>query len=199
MTLKEKFADRAASALEDSVQAKKLFWEESSSAFWATAEELLACIHRGGKVLIFGNGGSACDALHFAGEYVNRFRLDRLPLSAVALTSDGPLITCIGNDFGFDFIFEKQVQALARPQDIVIGISTSGNSKNVILGLQAGRNVGAKTVALLGGNGGRILAECKPDFVLNVASSKDTPRIQECHEWILHTLCEVVEAGFASK
>jgi D-sedoheptulose 7-phosphate isomerase len=178
----------------ESINTKKIFWEKHEDAFWKVAQELVDCVQRGGKVLIFGNGGSACDAMHFAGEWINRFRADRRPLPAMALTSDGPLLTCIANDFGFDYVFEKQVEGLARSGDVVIGISTSGNSPNVVLGLKAAHKVGAVVIALTGGNGGKLVSENLAKHVLNVDFSKDTPRIQETHEWILHELCEVVEA-----
>ncbi len=193
--LKARFGAKVDQAMADSLKTKSDFWMNHSQSFWLVAEELVACVKRDGKVLIFGNGGSACDALHFAGEWVNRFRLDRKPLAAMALTADTPLITCIGNDFGFDHVFEKQVQAFARKADVVIGISTSGNSRNVILGLKAAQDCGAKTIGLLGGSGGKIKENLGVDFILNVDGSNDTPRIQECHEWILHSLCEVVEAA----
>jgi D-sedoheptulose 7-phosphate isomerase len=180
--------------LDDSILAKRKFWEDSKASFMQVGRLLSDLARAGeGKVLIFGNGGSACDALHFSGEWVNRFSRDRKPLACISLTADAPLLTCIGNDYAFDHVFERQVLALGRPGDVAIGISTSGNSKNVILGFQAARKVGMKSVALLGGTGGKILQERLADMVLNVSASKSTPRIQETHEWILHSLCELVD------
>ncbi len=191
--MKKELQERVSNNLWQSINAKKIFWEKSQNEFFEVANELHLCVQNKGKILIFGNGGSACDAMHFVGELVNRYRLNRPPMAAVALTADAPLISCIANDFSFDFIFEKQVQALGRPEDVVIGISTSGNSPNVLLGLKAARALGARTVALTGGAGGKIVSENLADHVLCVDHTKDVPRIQECHEWILHELADLVE------
>jgi len=180
-------------ALEESLSAKKNFWSQHKSTFFQAADVLLACINENKKVMIFGNGGSACDALHFAGEWVNRFRRDRRPLPCMALTADAPLLTCIGNDASFDEIFEKQIQGLGFDGDVAVGISTSGNSENVIRGLYAARAKGLHTLALVGGNGGRIVKEAHADIVLNVDTSTVVARIQETHEWILHSFCEYID------
>ena len=187
------FESEISRTLEESVAAKQKFWAAHKARFFEAAEVLYDCIERNKKVLIFGNGGSACDALHFAGEWVNRFRRDRRPLPCMALTADAPLLTCIGNDASFDEIFEKQILALGFEGDVAIGISTSGNSENVIRGLYAARSKGVSTIALVGGNGGRIVKESHADLVLNVDSSTVVARIQETHEWILHSFCEYID------
>ncbi|MGC8495151.1 MAG: D-sedoheptulose 7-phosphate isomerase [Syntrophobacteraceae bacterium] len=144
----------------------------------------------GGKLLFFGNGGSAADAQHLATEFVVRFRKDRKALPAIALTTDTSALTAIGNDFGFDCLFERQVEALCTAKDLVIGISTSGKSENVARGLIAAKNLGAATAALLGGDGGRI--KDLVDHAL-IVPSKVTARIQEVHILIGHILCDYIE------
>jgi D-sedoheptulose 7-phosphate isomerase len=187
------FEKELGSSLELSLNTKRDFWQKHRKAFFQGAEMLWEAVQADKKVLIFGNGGSACDALHFAGEWVNRYKRDRRPLACLALTADAPLLTCIGNDASFDVIFEKPVQAFGQQDDIAIGISTSGNSENVIRGLYAARAKGMKTIALVGGAGGRIVKESHADLVLNVDSTKVTARIQETHEWILHAWCEYID------
>jgi D-sedoheptulose 7-phosphate isomerase len=149
------------------------------------------CLKNGGKILIMGNGGSAADSQHIAAEIVGRYKRDRRGLPAIALTTDTSIITSVGNDFGFDFIFSRQVEALCNPADVVIGISTSGNSANVIKAIETAKQIGATTVALSGGTGGKLAAMC--DFSLIMPSS-DTPRIQEAHIFVGHSLCGLLEA-----
>lgn len=154
------------------------------------ASEMGRVLSADNKILIMGNGGSAADAQHFAAELVGRFLLERRPLPAIALTTDTSLLTAVGNDYGFDDIFLRQILALAVPGDVVVGISTSGNSKNVIRALTAASNRGCKTVGLLGGDGGEILSLVDMPLVVPVA---ETPRIQEVHGLIIHSLCELIE------
>ncbi len=144
----------------------------------------------GGKILIMGNGGSAADAQHFAAELVGRFRLERKALPAVALSTDTSILTAVGNDYGFNEIFKRQVEALALPADLVIGISTSGNSPNVALALAAAKEAGCKTMALLGRDGGSIASRVDLPLVVPV---DQTPHVQECHLTIIHMLCDLVE------
>ena len=157
---------------------------------------LLACraiadaLKQGHKVLIMGNGGSAADAQHFSAELVGRFLLERKALPAIALTTDSSILTAVGNDYGFDQIFKRQVEALARPSDVVIGISTSGLSNNVFHALAAANEVGCKTIGLLGRDGGNIAAIV--DFNLTVPV-KYTPYIQGAHGAIIHIICDLVE------
>ncbi|MEW5765728.1 MAG: SIS domain-containing protein [Acidobacteriota bacterium] len=145
----------------------------------------------GGKILAFGNGGSAADAQHFAAELSGRYLKERPGLAALALTTDTSALTAIGNDFGFDRVFARQVEALARPGDAVLAISTSGNSPNVVLGLREARARGGRTVALLGRDGGAAAAEAEVALVYGVEA---TPRIQEGHAVLIHLLCALIEA-----
>ena len=170
-----------------------------NSANFALVEEvvkkIVSCYRQNGKVLIFGNGGSAADAQHFAGELVSRFYFDRPGLSAFALTTDTSVLTAIGNDYGYENVFSRQIEASAKLGDIVIGISTSGNSPNVIKALQAAKLIGAVTIGLTGQNGGAMRDLC--DLCI-CAPSNSTPRIQECHLVIEHTICAAVEAQLFS-
>jgi D-sedoheptulose 7-phosphate isomerase len=151
---------------------------------------LCAAFEVGNKLLTFGNGGSACDAQHFAEEMIGRFRRKRRPLPAITLTSDGSAMTCIANDFSFADIFSRQVTALARPGDIVVGLSTSGNSENVIRGLAAAKQAGAITVALLGNAGGAVASQVDHAIIV---SSNLSNHIQEMHICIIHILCDIVD------
>jgi D-sedoheptulose 7-phosphate isomerase len=155
------------------------------------AADLAACLREGGKILLCGNGGSAADAQHMAGELVNRFLLDREPYAAVALSTDTSVLTSIGNDFSFEHVFEKQVRALGRPGDALVGFSTSGSSANVCLAFEAAREQGLLRICLVGGTGGRLPA--LSDRCLRIASSTSTPRIQEGHHVLMHLLCERIE------
>ena len=148
------------------------------------------CLRNGGKLLFFGNGGSAADAQHLAAEFVGRFRIERQALPAIALTTDSSILTAVGNDYGFDQIFARQVQALGRPGDVAIGISTSGNSPNVNSAITQAAKQELKTIGLAGKDGG-CLAKCV-DISIIVAST-NIARIQECHITIGHILCELVE------
>jgi D-sedoheptulose 7-phosphate isomerase len=155
----------------------------------AIAELLCARLASGGRVWIFGNGGSAADAQHFATELLGHFRGERRALPGVALTTDSSALTGIANDYAFEDVFARQVSAVAAPGDVVIGISTSGESENVVRGLQAGRGIGATTVALSGG-GGRLAGIA--DRAVAVPSA-DTARIQEMHALTIHLLCETID------
>ena len=148
------------------------------------------CLRSGGKLLLFGNGGSAADAQHLAAEFVGRFRIERQALPAIALTTDSSILTAVGNDYGFDQIFARQVQALGRPGDVAIGISTSGNSLNVNSAITQAAKQELKTIGLAGKDGGS-LAKCV-DISITVAST-NVAMIQECHITIGHILCELVE------
>jgi D-sedoheptulose 7-phosphate isomerase len=147
-------------------------------------------LNRGNKLLVMGNGGSAADAQHFVAEIVGRYKMERRALPAVALSTDTSILTAIGNDYGFDVVFSRQVEALAAPGDAVVGISTSGNSPNVLKALNAAKARGCRTIGLLGKDGGSIKRAC--DLAL-VVPSDDTPRIQEGHITIIHIVCDLVE------
>ncbi|WP_243330195.1 D-sedoheptulose 7-phosphate isomerase [Mesoterricola sediminis] len=160
-------------------------------AFEAAASLCIKTLTSGGKVLIAGNGGSAADAQHFAGELVSRFYFDRPGLAAVALTVDTSILTAIGNDYGFEKTFSRQVQALGATGDLFIGISTSGRSPNILAGLQEARARGLATIGLTGRTGGTMGEHC--DLCLKVPSDS-TPRIQEGHSLIVHALCATIES-----
>jgi D-sedoheptulose 7-phosphate isomerase len=149
------------------------------------------CIANGGKILIMGNGGSAADSQHIAAEIVGRFKKERKGMPAIALTTDTSILTSVGNDYGYDYIFARQIEALCRPEDLVIGITTSGNSANVVRAMEAAKAIGATTVGLTGGTGGKLTALC--DYNL-VVPSNVTARIQEAHIFIGHCLCEILES-----
>jgi D-sedoheptulose 7-phosphate isomerase len=157
---------------------------------------LTAALNHGNKLLVMGNGGSAADSQHFAAEIVGRFKLERRALPAIALSTDTSILTAIGNDYGFDAVFSRQVEALAAPGDIVVGISTSGNSPNVLKALNMAKARGCRTIGLLGKDGGSIKAAC--DLAL-VVPTEDTPRIQEGHITIIHIVCDLVEKAIFGK
>ncbi len=143
------------------------------------------------KLLIFGNGGSAADSQHIAGELVGRFKLERHALPAIALTTDSSILTAWANDYDFKSIFERQIEALAKKDDILLGLSTSGNSENVIRAFKKGRELGTYNISLTGNNGGKL--KDISDLNINI-NSNNTPRIQEAHMLVYHTICELVEA-----
>jgi len=155
------------------------------------SQSILQCFQRGNKLLLCGNGGSAADAQHVAAEFINRFRFNRPALPAIALTTDTSILTAIGNDSSFDFIFSRQVEALAVKGDILVGISTSGSSANVLKALDTARNKGAITIGFTGERGQESMG-AKCDYCL-VVPSADTARIQECHEFVWHVVCGIVE------
>ena len=175
--------------LKNSVQVKRRFVEGNIDTIIKCTDMIAACLSSGHKILIFGNGGSAADAQHLAAEFVNRFKIERPPLAAIALTTDTSLLTSIGNDYHFDDIFSKQIEALGNKNDIAWGFSTSGNSANVIKAIRTAKSRGLKTIGMTGR--GAELAVCA-DQVLS-AESDDTPRIQEAHIMIGHILCELVD------
>lgn len=168
---------------------------ELTPAIRDSVNAIVAALNAGNKVLTMGNGGSAADAQHFAAEFVGRFLRERRALPAIALTTDTSLLTAVGNDFGFDQIFKRQIEALAQPGDVVIGISTSGNSTNVALAMESAQQIGCKTIGLLGRDGG-IIAPLS-DIQLTVAV-QETPHIQEAHITIIHLICDLVEQAICS-
>jgi D-sedoheptulose 7-phosphate isomerase len=162
----------------------------------AVGEVLIDAFERGGTLYTFGNGGSAADAQHFTGEVIGHYRRDRRPLPAVTLSTDATVSTCIANDYAFEDVFSRQVQALARPNDVVAAFTTSGRSQNIIDALAAARANGATTLLFGGGDGGPSLALA--DHVL-LSPSSDTPRIQEVHTFFLHALSEILDAWAAGE
>ncbi len=177
-------------AVAESVRLKEQFAAEQGDQVAAAARMLADALTAGGKIMLFGNGGSAADAQHLAAEFVNRFQIERPPLAALALTTDTSILTAVGNDYGFLEVFAKQVRALGRPGDVAWGISTSGESPNVVEGLRAARGLGLKTLALSGRDGGPVAAQA--DLAL-VVPSRNTPRIQEVHTTLGHVLCDLVD------
>ena len=181
---------RAKEAFSQSLQLMARFMEEQTEKVTAAARMLAAAFQEGHKVLLFGNGGSAADAQHLAAEFVNRFQVERPPLAAIALTTDTSILTAIGNDYDFQDIFVKQIQALGRQGDVAWGISTSGSSPNVVKGLDIARHQGLHTLAVTGRDGGKMAPLA--DIAL-VVPSQETPRIQEVQLTIGHILCDLVD------
>lgn len=182
--------DRIIKAFEESAALKLSFAEKNLKTIVAVVDLIVDAFHEGNKVMIFGNGGSAADAQHIAGEFINRFLIERPPLPALALSTDTSVITSIGNDYNFDQIFLKQIKALGKEGDIAWGISTSGNSPNVLKGLKAAKGIGMKTIGMTGKDGGKMGKMV--DFHLNVESDM-TPRVQETHITLAHVICELVD------
>jgi D-sedoheptulose 7-phosphate isomerase len=175
---------RAAFATVEQYQAQALQW-------LARVQQALSA---GGKVVWMGNGGSAADAQHLAAEFMVRYRQERAPLASIALTTDTSILTAHANDYDFSTVFERQVQGIVRPQDVVVGLTTSGNSRNVNLGLQAANALGAYTVALTGRDGGQVKAIAQLPIVVQ---SDETARIQEVHMFLGHWLCEALDLLWA--
>jgi D-sedoheptulose 7-phosphate isomerase len=174
----------------ESIVLKQRVLQEQGRMVVAAAEMLAEVFKAGGRVLIFGNGGSAADAQHLAAEFVNRFQVERPPLAALALTTDTSILTAVANDYDFREVFAKQVRALGRPGDLAWGISTSGKSANVVAALEAARELGLKTLALSGGDGGPVAAAAESALIV---PSRNTPRVQEVHITLGHVLCDLVD------
>ncbi len=175
--------------IEESIELKRRFISINTDLIINAADKISGSISSGNKLLIFGNGGSAADAQHIAAEFINRFRIERPPLAAISLTTDTSVLTSIGNDYSFDDIFYKQVLALGRAGDVAIGISTSGNSKNVIKAIEAAREKGLFTIGFTG-RGGSLASQAHMVFAVE---SDVTARIQEVHITLGHILCELVD------
>jgi D-sedoheptulose 7-phosphate isomerase len=192
------FERRVSALIQASIATKQsmLGSRELISTAAKVSEILVHALKQGNKALIFGNGGSAADAQHIAAEFVGRFAFDRPALPALALSANSSCVTAIGNDYGFDLIFSRQLEALARPGDVAIGISTSGNSLNVINAMVAARKMELHTVALTGASGGPLRG--KVDHCICVPSN-ETPRIQECHILVGHIISELVESEMFQK
>ena len=176
--------------IEESLQAKRALLETCVPAVRQIADALVNSLREGGTVYLAGCGGSAADAQHIAGELIGRFKLERRALACVALTTDTSILTSISNDYGFEHVFVRQVEGLVKPGDVVIGISTSGNTQAVLMAVRLARQKGAVTVGFTGQSGGELKDNVDICFC---APSSDTPRIQECHITVGHVLCGVVE------
>lgn len=183
--------DRISAIVADSLEVKRRFFSEHAADVHRAADLIADAFKANGKLLVFGNGGSAADAQHIAGELVNRFLQHRKALPAVALTTDGGVLTCIANDSGFENVFARQIEALGTKGDVCLAISTSGTSPNVTVACEQAKKQGMVVIGLLGRDGGNVAALC--DLAL-IVSSNDTQRIQETHNLIGHIVCELVEA-----
>jgi D-sedoheptulose 7-phosphate isomerase len=175
----------------ESARAREVFLAEGLDALERAVDLVADALAAGAKVLFFGNGGSAADAQHLAAELVGRFRVERRALPAIALTTDTSALTAIANDYGYDEVFARQVRALGRPGDVAVAISTSGRSPSVLRAVEACRQLGVRTIALTGGDGGALARLV--DVTLCVSASTHAARIQETHILIGHVLCELVD------
>lgn len=176
--------------VQDAIALKQGFFEAEAEHLIAQAEDMAERLRRGCKILVCGNGGSAADAQHFAAELSGRYVKERRALAGIALTTDTSALTAIGNDYGFDQVFSRQVEALGRPGDLLVGISTSGNSPNVLRAVESAQSLGMKTLGLLGRDGGKLKAACDDCLVV---PSPVTARIQETHLMIYHFWCELLD------
>lgn len=175
---------------EEGAKLRLSFFAENASLVDGAALSMARCLADGGKILVCGNGGSAADAQHMTGELLGRFLMERPSLPAVALTVDTSTLTAIGNDYGYDDVFARQVHGLGRPGDVLVAISTSGNSANVLKAIQAARETGMVVVGFTGKGGGRMAVLC--DHLIDVPSSH-TPHIQEIHEAVMHLACQLID------
>lgn len=179
--------------VQDALELKRRFFDAELDHVLAQADDMAERLRRGGRVLVAGNGGSAADAQHLAAELSGRYLKERKALAGIALTTDTSALTAIGNDYGFDFVFSRQVEALGRPGDLFIGISTSGNSPNIIKAVESAKELGLRTLGLLGRDGGKLKGLVDDALVV---PSTVTARIQEVHQMIYHFWCEALDAHF---
>jgi len=182
--------ERIKDVLLESIQVKEEILRNQISQIVAITQLIIDCLKKNGKLIVFGNGGSASDSQHIAAELVGRFKKDRSALAGIALTTNTSIITSLANDYGYDVIFSRQIEALGQKNDVALGISTSGKAKNVVMGLKQAKKMGIKTVALSGGDGGEI---AKVADVSLLVPSVVTARIQEAHITIAHIICEIIE------
>ena len=192
---REQAIDLINSSLREGAELRTVVARDCSTAIFEAACLITACFRSGGKLLFFGNGGSAADAQHLAAEFVGRFVRERTGLPAIALTTDSSILTAVGNDYGFDRVFARQLEALGRAGDVAIGISTSGNSPNVLEGIKAAKRERLITIGLSGKDGGMLAKEA--DLTITISSSS-TAKIQECHIAVGHLFCELTEEALAS-
>lgn len=178
----------------ESISIQKAFVKKYKKQILTVAQQIAHRINAGNKILIAGNGGSAADAQHLAAEWTGRLLTERDPIPAIALTTDTSALTAIGNDYGFEQIFDRQLYALARPGDVFIAISTSGNSPNILQAVKTAAWEQCYTVGLTGGSGGQLAHMCDACFVVD--QGQNSARIQECHEFLLHTLVDIIDRFF---
>jgi D-sedoheptulose 7-phosphate isomerase len=181
------------SELNGHVATAQLVADTMNETIQKACEMAVETLKAGGKILIFGNGGSAADAQHIAAELTGRYKTERPSLAGIALTTDTSALTAIGNDYGYDRVFDRQLEGLGRAGDMAIGISTSGNSKNVISALELAKSKGMKTLGLSGRDGGGMNSACELNIVI---PSSDTPRIQEMHITVGHIICQAIDDSF---
>lgn len=181
--------DRQMQGLEDGLASLR----SQRASVEQAAAMVVACLRRGGKVLTCGNGGSGAEAMHFAEEILGRYRSNRIPLPAVALCADGTAMTCIANDFGWEKVFARQVEGLGRPEDLLVVLSCSGNSPNILAALDSADRLGMQSLALLGRAGGKARGRATVEIVI---PGESVAAMQECHLWLIHYFCEHVELAF---
>lgn len=186
----KKMRDRIKDILLESIQIKEELLHTKIGKIMEIVEIIVDALKKNGKVILFGNGGSASDSQHIAAELVGRFKKDRVSLPAIALTTNTSILTSLANDYGYEIIFAKQIEALGQKNDIAVGISTSGKAKNVIYGIKQAKKMGIKTVALTGGDGGELVKLAEISLVV---PSSITARVQEAHITIGHIICELIE------
>ncbi|OGX10851.1 MAG: phosphoheptose isomerase [Omnitrophica WOR_2 bacterium GWB2_45_9] len=182
--------DKIIDIINDAIHIKEEILHNQIENIIKAAKLIIACYKAKGKVLIFGNGGSAADAQHIAAEFVGRFQKERPGLAAISLNTNTSILTAVSNDYGYEIVFARQVEALGESGDVAIGISTSGKAKNVIMGIKKAREMGLKTICLSGGAGGELSKAAELSFIV---PSPVTARIQEAHITIGHIICELVE------
>lgn len=188
--------DQIKSIFEESLAVKQKTLNQNVELIVLAVEAIIYSLRSHGKILFFGNGGSAADSQHVAAEFTGRFQKDRRALAAIALTTDSSILTSLSNDYSYEIIFSRQIEALGRKEDVAFGFSTSGNSKNVIAGIKKAKEMGLKTIVLTGGGGGKLKGQA--DIQIDVPS-QSTARIQESHMCIYHTICELVENQLSIK
>ena len=183
-------------AIKDSIRTREKVLGTQLENIEKAAKIMIESLKSGRKILVFGNGGSAADSQHMAAELVGRFKMERKALPAIALTVNTSSLTAIANDYGYEFVFSRQIEALGAKGDAAFGISTSGNSKNVIEALRKAKEMGLKTIALTGGDGGKMKEMCDVSIMVG---TRDTPRVQESHIMIIHIICSLIEDSLFKK
>ncbi|MFN7685996.1 MAG: SIS domain-containing protein [Oligoflexia bacterium] len=181
----------------ESTLIRESFLRDSGALLVEASRRLAECVKKGGKLLVCGNGGSAADAQHLAAEMVGRMLMERRALPAIALTTDTSNLTALANDYGYEFVFSRQIEALARKEDLVLLISTSGNSPSVIRAAESARRLGCSVIGLTGGTGGKLAPLV--DLLLNVAQGQNSSRIQETHIFVVHSLVDLMDRFFLTE
>jgi phosphoheptose isomerase len=183
-------------SIQSSIDTLECLLANHTQTILTAAQHMIRCLQQGGKILCCGNGGSAADSSHLAAELLNRFELERQPLPAIALNNDSATLTAIGNDYAYQQIFSKQVLALGQPSDILIAISTSGNSANILQAIRAAKQKQLTVIALTGQTGGEMISFLRSSDLAICVPSSHTPRIQEAHGLIIHCLCQIIDHYF---